>query len=402
MRKYIIFSCFLIFIFCGKGEKSTLTEEREHEGEEHAHQEVKVTPEKQKQWGIVVGQASKIRVSSRKILPGLLSLNQNKTAYISSISEGKVVSLSVDLGDTVRKGKTLMTINSPEFAQAQASFLQARARFKLSYKEFERAKMLLKEKAIEQKEYLKRESEFQKASTEFGVRGSNLHSFGLDHDQIDKLVEKCEALDPEGYLCEVADPNLQILSPLDGKIIFRDVIVGDHIEPKETLFTVSDLRTLWALLDAYEKDLPFITKESRITIKSSLYPENEFTGRITYISDTIDEKLRTAKVRVEVNNRDFLLKPNMFIQGIIENTAEAEELITVPEEAVQNLNGEKIVFIEEEENVFAVRKVELGEKVESRRIIALGLEIGEKIVIKGAFKLKTELTKQSFGAAHVH
>jgi len=295
-----------------------------------------------------------------------------------------------------------LSINSPEFAQAQASFLQARAKFILSRKEYERAKMLLREKAIEQREYQRRESEYEKAMTETGVLGSNLHSFGLDHDQIDKLIEKCESLDPDGYLCEVANPNLTILSPIRGKVIFRDVIVGEHIEPRKILFTVSDLSTLWALLDAYEKDLVFINKKSKVTINASLYPEREFEGKIVYISDLIDEKLRTAKVRVEVENKDSLLKPNMYIQGIIENKSETQHFLAVPEEALQNLNGEKIIFILEEEGAFAVREVELGNKIEGQIIIAKGLERGEKVVIKGAFNLKAELTKESFGQAHVH
>ncbi|MFB0566317.1 MAG: efflux RND transporter periplasmic adaptor subunit [Candidatus Aminicenantaceae bacterium] len=404
MKKYVVLSSLLIFLFCGRGDKKAVPEEQDIglESEEHAHQELRISPEVQKQWGITVSEVSEIRVSSKITLPGVLDLNKNKTAYISSFAEGKAVSLSVDLGDTVRKGKTLLIINSPEFAQAQAAFLQARARFILSQKEYERAKMLLSENAIEQKEYLRRESEYQKASTEVGVRGSNLHSFGLDHDQIDKLIEKCESLNSKGYLCEVTDPHLSILAPLDGKIIFRDIIVGDHIEPEKILFTVSDLSILWAILDAYEKDLPFIRKQSKISIKSSLYPEENFAGRITYISDMIDEKLRTVKVRAEVINKEHLLKPNMFIQGIIENTAEAKELIAVPEEAIQNMDGEKIVFIVEEENVFAARQVKLGERIGSQRVIAQGLEKGENIVIKGTFSLKAELTKKSFGSAHVH
>lgn len=402
MKKHFILLTLLIFAFCGSGEKeiSAPYPEEDHRG--HEHQELEVSPEKQIEWGIEIGEASEVAVSSRINLPGILALNQNQTAHISSFAEGKVLSVSADLGHRVGKGQILLTINSPEFAQAQASFLQARAKFILSRKEYERAKMLLEEKAIEQREYQRRESEYEKAMTETGVLGSNLHSFGLDHDQIDKLIEKCESLNPDGYLCEVANPNLNIFSPIRGKVIFRDVIVGEHIEPKKVLYTVSDLSTLWALLDAYEKDLAFIDKKSKVAIKSSIYPEKEFEGKIIYISDLIDEKLRTAKIRVEVENGDSFLKPNMYIQGIIENKSETQQSLAVPEEAVQNLNGEKIVFILEEEGVFAVREVELGEKIEGQRIIAKGLEGGEKIVVKGAFNLKAELNKESFGQAHVH
>lgn len=423
MKKYIflllIFSL-LIFISCRGSEKKAPAsppeqDAHEHEGQSHdahvsetaepeesEHQDLHLSPQQQEEWGIVVGSAARQDVASKIKLPGILTLNQNKTAHISSLIGGKVSFLAADLGDRVRKGQLLLTINSPEFAQAQADFLQTVAKLNLSRKEYERAKLLLKEKAIEEREFLRREAEFEKLSTEVGGLGAILHSYGLNHEQTEKLIEKCASRKPDDNLCELADPNLPVLSPLSGTIIFRDVIIGEHVEPNKILFTTSDLRTLWALLDAYEKDLPFIRKDSRVIILSSLYPDREFEGKISTISETIDEKLRTIKIRVEVKNDNGLLKPNMYIQGVIENRSVGQELLAVPEEAVQTLNGEKIVFILEEKNVFSVRHVELGKKVGDTRIIARGLEEGQKIVIKGAFNLKAELTKGTFGHTHVH
>jgi cobalt-zinc-cadmium efflux system membrane fusion protein len=422
LKKYIVLFWLLAFVFCGSGEKkisSSLNEqdgleheqavslhEAEQERESHEHQELHLSSKKQNEWGIVVGTATKQGIAGKITLPGVLALNQNRTAHISSFVKGKVVSLSSDLGDRVSKGQVLVTLNSPDFAQAQATFLQAKAKLDLSRQEVERARMLFQEKAIEQKEYLRREAEYEKLSTEYGAAESILHSYGIDHEQIGNLIKKCDSLQKEGKLCELTDPNLCILSPIKGRIIFRDVIVGENVEPQKILFTVSELTTLWALLDAYEKDLPYINEKSKVIVKSSLYPEKEFAGKIAYISDLIDERLRTIKIRVVVKNDEKLLKPNMYVQGIVENRQSEKKMLAVPEEAVQNMNGEKIVFVLEEnlekEGVFAVCPVELGEKIGNKRIIAKGLEEGEKIVIKGAFNLKAELTKQSFGHAHVH
>jgi cobalt-zinc-cadmium efflux system membrane fusion protein len=424
MKKYIILLSLLVFVFCGSKEKEIASHSPEQNGHEHEaqtpelseqevrlhegeeHPELHLSAKKQKEWGIVVGKAAKQEIASKITIPGVLALNQNKTAHISSFVKGKVVSLSADLGGRVNKKQVLVTINSPDFAQAQATFLQARARLNLSRQGVERAKMLLQEKAIEQKEYLRREAEYAEFSTEYGAAESILHSYGIEHEQIQELIKKCDSLVEKGELCELTDPNLCVLSPVEGTIIFRDVTVGEHVEPQKILFTVSSLNTLWALLDAYEKDLPYISKKSKVVIKSSLYPEKEFIGKIAYISDTIDEKLRTIKIRVEVNNDERLLKPNMYIQGDVENRQTEKKTLAIPEEAIQNMNGEKIVFVLEEEleeeDVFAVIHVELGERIGNKRIIAKGLEEGEKIVIKGAFYLKAELTKQSFGAAHVH
>ena len=427
MKKYIILLFILLMVFCG-GQKnkapSTLEEDthehgqegqvheedetpanpelqtEEHEGKEH--QDVLVSLEKQKEWGIKVGPAVMESIVSRISLPGVLVMNQNETAHISSFVAGKVIALAVDLGTTVRMGQSLCTINSPEFAQAQADFLETRARLNLSQKDFERAQKLFEEKALEEKEFLRREAEYEKLVTEYGARGSTLHSYGLTHEHIDTLISKCDTIKYEEYMCEIADPNLPILSPLGGTVVFRDVLLGEHVDPEKTVFMVSNLNTLWALLDAYEKDLPFISKNSTVFIESPLYPGKMFKGEITYISDLIDEQLRTVKIRVAINNSEGLLKPNMYIQGTVENASEANKTLVIPDEAVQNLEGEKVVFVLEEEDVFTVRHVSLGLKIGSLRIITEGLSATEKLAIKGAFYLKTELTKATFGSTHVH
>ncbi len=427
MKKYIILLTVLLMVFCGGQKNDTPTTQNEdthehgqegqvheedetpakpeHQAEEHEedeHQDVHVSLEKQKEWGIKVGSAVLDDIISRISLPGVLVLNQNKTAHISSFVAGKVTALSVDLGTKVRQGQSVCTINSPEFAQAQADFLETRARLNLSQKDFERAQKLFEEKALEEKEFLRREAEYEKLITEYGARGSTLHSYGLTHEHIEALISKCEAIKDEEYMCEIADPNLPLLSPLSGTVVFRDVILGEHVNPEKTVFTVSNLNTLWALLDAYEKDLPFINKNSAVTIESPLYPGRTFEGKITYISDLMDEQLRTVKIRVEVNNAEGLLKPNMYIQGIVENISETKNTLVIPDEAVQNLEGEKVVFVLEEEDIFTVRHISLGLRIGSLRVITGGLTSTDKLAVKGAFYLKTELTKATFGQAHVH
>jgi cobalt-zinc-cadmium efflux system membrane fusion protein len=371
-----------------------------HEEEEHVH--IDISAEKQKEWGIMTGSPLLQNISSRITLPGSLTLNSNKTAHITSFVHGQISDLSADLGKKVRRGQTIVTINSPDFGKAQADFLQTRAALSHSQKEYERAKMLREEKAIEEREYLRRKAEYEKLSTAYGALGSALHSYGITHEQIDKLIAKCDALEDQEYKCEIADTNLPILSPISGTVIFRDAILGAHIEPERILFTVSDLGTLWAILDAYEKDIPYISKESSVYILSPLYPEKKFPGKITYISEAIDEKLRTVKVRVEVPNSEGLLKPNMYIQGVVENHSTGKNILTIPEEAIQNMDGEKIVFVMESKDVFAVRHVQIANKIGDRRIITEGLNPGDYLVLKGAFTIKTEMTKGTFSHQHVH
>lgn len=413
MKKYLEFIILLFFILvftfnCSRKELShefsdkeeALTQEQS--AGEHEHQTLKVSLEKQKEWGIIIGSPKKQTPSSRIEVPGTLQLNQNKTAHVSSFVHGQISDLSADLGDPVKKGQTLLVINSPDFAKTQADFLMTKAKMDFSQKEYERAEMLFKDKAIEEKEFLKRKAEYEKLSTEYGALGSKLHSYGITHEQIDRLIEKCKSLREKEYKCEIAEPFLPILAPLSGTVIFRDAVRGDHIEPGKILFTTSDLTSLWAELDAYEKDIPYIKKESPLVIRSSLYPQKSFPGTITYISSLIDPELRTIKIRAEVKNTENLLKPNMYITGLIESQDIKKQVLTVPEEAVQNLEGEKVVFVLNSNQEFEAKPIKMGDKMGDQIIISEGLKKKDRVVLKGAFTLKSELSKAAFGHQHGH
>jgi len=411
MKKLTLFFMALTVVFalsCSHQKSSSSSTDKseqvtkERPAEEHQHQTLKLSQEKQEQWGIEVGSPNKQTAHSQIKVPGTLKLNQNKTAHISSFVYGKIESISSDLGDQIQKGQPLLVINSPEFAKTQADFLETRAKIIFSRQEYQRAEMLYKEKAIEEKEFLKRKAEYEKLSTQFGALGSELHSYGITHAQIDQLIEKCESLREKEYKCEIAEPFLPILSPISGTVIFRDAVKGEHIEPEKILFIISDLTTLWAELDAYEKDIPYVHKHSQIFIRSSLYPEKTFPAKIIYISDVIDAKLRTIQIRAEFKNTEKLLKPNMYITGLIHSQNIQQEVLTVPEEAVQNMNGEKIVFVLNPEQEFEVRHVKLGDKMGNRRAITQGLNENDRIVQKGAFSLKSELNKAEFGHHHSH
>jgi cobalt-zinc-cadmium efflux system membrane fusion protein len=204
------------------------------------------------------------------------------------------------------------------------------------------------------------------------------------------------------------DPLLPVRSPISGVVTERNAILGDHVEHGQALFTVSDLSVLWARLDAYENQLPLLDRDAELVLRLPVLPGREFPGRVTYVADNVDEELRTVRVRAEVPNADEALKPNMYVQGFLRVLGEGNERVIVPEEAIQLLDGESVVFVQEppEEGedhlVFEVREVEAGETLVDGRIILGGLEPGEMIVTHGAFTLKAELTKGAGGHDHVH
>ena len=379
---------------CGPGGAEPQPEAAHHEEETHNARELKVPADLQKKWGVAVGQVARQTLAGGVTLPGVIALNQQRSAQISPLLEGKVTSVGADLGDQVRRGQVLVVLHAPAFAQAQTALLQAHARRNLARREFERAKELLKDEAIQQREYQRRQSELEAATTEYGLAESQLHSYGWDHPEIDALVAKAgRAI---GDLSDLVEPTLRVASPIAGRVITRDVVVGEHVQPDKLLFTVSDLGTLWATLDAREKDLPSLAAGSRVTVVSEVYPDRKFEGRVSRIGDVVDEKLRTIKVRVEVPNPGLLLKPNMFVSAVLEGRqASTREVMTVPEEAVQTVEGEPSVFVATDDG-FVLKPVVVGDRIGSSRAILQGLDGSERVVVAGAFTLKAEWLKGAF------
>jgi cobalt-zinc-cadmium efflux system membrane fusion protein len=352
----------------------------------------------QQKWGITTEQPARSATASAVTLPGVLRLDERHTVQITSLLEGKVVSLGAELGASVRKNQVLVTIHAPALAQAKTAFLQAAARAELTTREYERARMLLQQEAIDQKEALRRKTDFENANTEFGVAESNLHSFGLDQPAVDALLRHARQPGDGNRHDELADPYLQVASPIDGRVIERDVITGQHILPERMLFTVANLSTLWAVLDAREPDLPFLVAGRKVRIRTSVYAGRTWDGRIIHVGDVVDEKSRTVKVRVETPNDGLLLKPNMYIQGDVLEAVSTREVLTVPAEAVQTINGEPVVFVRLGTDRFVVRPVEPGERSGARRIILRGLDGSEAVVVTGSFNLKAELLKSSLAS----
>ena len=290
----------------------------------------------------------------------------------------------------------LATIHAPALAQAKTAFLQAATRAELATREYERGRTLLQQEAIDQKELLRRKTEADNAATEFGVAESHLHSFGLDQPAVDALLQ------PRAPAGRGQPPRRA------GRSVPRDHVArspaasssatsssGQHIEPDRLLFTVADLSTLWAVLDAREGDLPYLAPGKPVRIRTTVYPTRVWEGRIIHVGDIVDEKSRTVKVRVATPNDGLLLKPNMFIQGEMADTVSSRTVLTVPADAVQSVNGEAVVFVRTTLDRFVARPVEAGDRTGDRRVILRGLEGSEFIALTGAFNLKAELLKSS-------
>jgi cobalt-zinc-cadmium efflux system membrane fusion protein len=266
----------------------------------------------------------------------------------------------------------------------------AKTKIEVAQANYEREKGLWEKKISSEKEMLDAKGEYFMAKAEFEAAESKLHLLGLSEDDIQSTISQLHSHE-----------HFPLLSPYKGTVIEKHITLGEMTNPEETLFTIANLDILWIILDIYEKDLAKIVLGQDVEINVSTYPDNEFNGRITYISNVVEEDTRTVKVRVEIDNNKRILKPGMFATAKIV-TGKPEEIFTVPLSAIQRLQDKEVVFVDRGKNFFECCTVKTGREFETDIEVLEGIKEGEKVVIEGAFYLKSELLKETISEGHAH
>jgi RND family efflux transporter MFP subunit len=183
-------------------------------------------------------------------------------------------------------------------------------------------------------------------------------------------------------------------SPIAGHVIRRSVIVGQTIDDTDEVMRVADLTHVWVLLDVFERDLAHVRVGDHAEITTEAYPDRNFDGAVSLVDSTIDMRTRTARVRIEVDNPDLSLRPGEFVTARLRmSSLGSHEVTAIPREAVVQLDGRPAVFVrraplEYEAAVVALGAVD-GDDVE----IVRGLSVGDVVVTRGAFALKSELLR---------
>ncbi|ACH38954.1 efflux pump, RND family, membrane fusion protein [Citrifermentans bemidjiense Bem] len=377
-------------------EEGHAKEEKGHE-EEHAgvagHDEhgaagsVTMKPEIQKQNGVVLAAAKPLRLAGVIRATGKVEVNADRIAHVAPRIPGKVVSVRASLGDSVSAGQSLATLDSVEVGEAIGRYRQAKTRLALAQGNMDRVKALVDRKIAARKDILQAETDYKTAQTELATDEERLSLYGVSVAEVRGGARK---------------PLLPVRSPIGGIVTEKHAIVGELADPSKSLYTVADLSSVWVLVDINEKDLAKVHKGQGAVVTVGAFPDLKLKGRITYIADLVDESTRTVKARVEVTNPGRKLKPEMFATAELALAADAPPVLAVPEDAVQDLDGKKVVFVAEEGNRFEARLVQLGRSAAGLVEIASGLKEGENYAAKGAFILKSEVKKGEVVDEHGH
>jgi RND family efflux transporter MFP subunit len=284
---------------------------------------------------------------------GVVNLDESAVADVTTKFKGWAEKLYVDTtGQLVMRGDPLLEIYSPDLYSAQTEYLLALG-----------------------------SSPTPDASLE-ALRTSarlKLKFWDISDAQIAELEKS-----------RTPRKTLRLNAPRDGFVMDKSVVEGQMVDAGMKLYRIADLGLVWVQSEIYEQDLPFIKLGQEATVSLSYLPDRKFRGRVTYIYPTVDEKTRTAKVRMEFHNPGYFLKPGMFAS--VEITSElAPSVVLVPDTAVLRSGERNTVFVALDGGKFAPRAVTLGPRAEGNFYeVITGLEAGERVVTSGQFMLDSE------------
>ena len=362
------------------GDSATTDSAAASTGEEEDHDIVVIDTAGSRLSGIRVAEAGLI-TSTNLPVTGTITYDANRVSHVGSRTEGRVVEVRVDLGMRVQRGQTMIHMESAQVGQIRAMEREAEALVKIARENFAREQRLEQQGISSRKELLQAEAELRRAEAALESAEEQLRVLGAGHGE---------------------GGHFDIASPFGGIIVSRNVSLGEMATPADTLFTVADLSRVWIELDVFERDLASVRVGQPVIVTTGAYPKRTFPGRIVYIGDILEPSRRTVRARVQVPNTDGALKPGMFATANIQIGAGGLPLVVVPQDAVQEIEKKNVVFVPEARpGAFRAIPVQVGESLSGGRIVILsGISAGQRLVVTGAFTLRSELAKGEIGDHH--
>ncbi|MDQ5986345.1 MAG: Cobalt-zinc-cadmium resistance protein CzcB [Syntrophus sp. SKADARSKE-3] len=371
----------------GKHDKGN--HEAEEKDEHTKDRIVKLHDEDRREFGIEVQKAEPGRLNLSIELPGEVKPNENRLARIVPRAAGVVRSVLKSVGDKVQPGELLAVLDSRELADAKAAYITALKRTENAKINMKREEELWKKKISPEFDYLSAKKAYDEANIELQSAEKKLLYFGFSGEYIRRLPSQTD----------LSYTHYEIRAPFGGTIIERHITQGEYLKDDKEAFIIADLSSVWVNISVYQKNMTSLLKGQQVTvITGGNIPDAK--GVISYISPITGEETRTSTARVILSNRQGLWRPGLFVTARVK-IDEVPISILLPKTAIVNENAISQVFIETQDG-FVLKPVSVGRSDAASMEVTAGLEKGQKVVTKGAFTLKAQLSKGAFGDGHVH
>ena len=290
-------------------------------------------------------------VASKKIrMPGKVTVDERRISNVTAHFPGRITNLYVDFtGARIDEGQRLASIYSPQLLSAQRELIETR-----KHKESNPAL--------------------------YRATRRKLELWELPEAEIKKIENSGEVI-----------KEIDIVSPAEGYVLKRNISKEDHVMEGTVMYKIANLSSVWVTFDAYETDIANVEVGDNVTFSVESYPGETFEAEVTYIDPTLDPQSRTATVRAEAENPNRMLKPEMLAEGIVSSdVGQGQEQLLVPKSAVLWTGERSVVYVKKQNTsqpTFEFREIVLGQRVGDQYVVKSGLQLGERVVTHGNFKI---------------
>jgi membrane fusion protein, heavy metal efflux system len=386
MSKYIlILALGALLAGCGKREEKAAAAAPASAGEQRLADGTVVIPaDSPKLKEIRVDSVHEAEVPFDEVVsPGKIEANPNLVSHVALPVTGRISSVLVKIGDAVKRGQPVLTIESPDadasesaYRQAQAGLTQAKANLNKAQADYDRSKDLFDHNAVAKKDVLTAENALAQAKS------------ALDQAQaaMDQGARKIEIL---GLKPGSFGQKVTVTAPSSGKVLEMSIAAGEYrSDTNAPVMTIADLSSVWVSADVPESQIRFIDPGERVDVSLTAFPGETFRARVTRIADTVDPQTRTIKVRAELENARGRLRPEMF--GTIKHTDSVRRMPVAPAGAVVQEGGKSMVWVERSTGRFQPVEIKEAGRTDGLVAIAAGARPGDRIVVDGAMLLRAQ------------
>lgn len=309
---------------------------------------------------------------------GNIDFNEDMAAQVFPPYQGRIVKLFAMMGDNVKRGQPLLTIESPDLIQADSNLIAAAGVLDLTTHALERAKQLYEVQGIAEKDLQQAISDQQTAEGALKAARDAVAVFGKSQIEIDGMVKT-----------RTIDPYLVVPSPITGRVTARTAAPGDFVQPGNAPapYSVADISRIWMNASVTESDMPLVRKGQPIHVSVMAFPGRVFDGEIFMVGASVDPQLHRGLVRAEIEDPMHELLPGMFASFVIVTGAPVNAVAVPADGVVREGNGTMTVWLATDGHHFTKRTVKVGLQNAGYDQILEGVGPGARIVTKGAVYL---------------
>ena len=317
---------------------------------------------------------------------GSIDFNQDMAVQVFTPYQGRIIALYAQVGDDMKKGQTLFTIDSPDLLQAESTLIAAAGVAELTSRNLARQRDLYTTRAVSQHELEQATSDQQTAEGNLRAARDAVRLFGKSDADIEKIVNQ-----------RMADSTLIVPSPIDGRITARNAAPGLYVQPGSAPapYAVANIDTMWMLANVAETDSPAFRVGQQERVALAAFPGRVFDGTVTTIGASVDPNTRRVLVRSEIKDPRHELRAGMFASFTISVGAPVRAPTIPAAGVVREGDGTMTIWVTADRRRFTRRTVKIGQERDGYRQILEGVQVGELVATDGALFLSNALASET-------